>query len=111
MLFIRFVGSTLNFLTMKHVYDRVSDYGISGYECLGVTLLIADAVCVFSLIAGLLMAYFDKRAEKILHRDPIGTGEVVKFTDVLYFGGDFWLVSFVCVLYYITIFPFVGLGV
>ncbi|XP_074602665.1 lysosomal dipeptide transporter MFSD1-like [Brevipalpus obovatus] len=105
------LGSTLNFLTMKHVYEQVADYGITGYKCLGVSLLIADGLCVFSLFAGLLMAYFDKRAERILQRDPPGTGEVVKFKDVLYFGGDFWMVSCVCVLYYITIFPFVGLGV
>lgn len=104
------LGSTLNFKTMKQIYDYIS-LSVTGYKCLGITLLVANSVCIFSLISGLLMAYFDKRAEKILKRTPPSSGEVVKFSDVFHFGLDFWLVSFICVLYYITIFPFVALGV
>lgn len=104
------LGSTLNYNTMKSVYDYVS-HSVTGYKCLGITLLIANSICIFSLICGLIMAWLDKRAEKILKREPPSTGEVVKISYVLHFGLNFWLVSLICVLYYITIFPFVGLGV
>ncbi|KAK8784744.1 hypothetical protein V5799_008891, partial [Amblyomma americanum] len=40
----------------------------------------------------------------------IRAGEVVKLTDVRYFPKTFWLLCFICVSYYVTIFPFIGLG-
>ena len=38
------------------------------------------------------------------------TGEVIKFTDVKDFPLTFWLLSIICVAYYVTVFPFIGLG-
>ncbi len=37
-------------------------------------------------------------------------GEVIRFTDVKDFPLAFWLLSIICVAYYVTIFPFIGLG-
>jgi len=56
------------------------------------------------------LAVFDYRAEKILKKQAIGTGEVVKLSDVKYFPLSFWLMCGSCVAYYVAIFPFIGLG-
>lgn len=63
-----------------------------------------------SLISALLLAWQDKRAERILHRKVPDSTEVVKITDVKYFSKIFWLVTFIIVCYYTSIFPFVALG-
>jgi len=63
-----------------------------------------------SLLSALLLAWQDKRAEKLLHRRPPSVTEVVKLTDVKYFPKIFWLVTFIIVCYYASIFPFVALG-
>lgn len=63
-----------------------------------------------SLLSALLLAWQDKRAEKLLHRKSPDATEVVKLTDVRHFPGIFWLVTFIIVCYYTSIFPFVALG-
>ncbi|XP_053213890.1 major facilitator superfamily domain-containing protein 1-like isoform X2 [Panonychus citri] len=109
MMSISRLGSTFNFNTMVPIYNYIQN-SYSGYKCLGLALLVASLFCFFSLIMGVLMAYFDRRAEKILKKEPPKAGEEMKFQDILHFGVDFWMVSGICVLYYLTIFPFISLG-
>jgi hypothetical protein len=52
----------------------------------------------------------DKRAERILKRKTAQDGEVVRLTDVKDFPAIFWLISVVCVAYYVAVFPFIALG-
>lgn len=52
----------------------------------------------------------DERAERLLKRNNNPTGEIAKLSDVVAFKLDFWMVSVVCVAYYVAIFPFVALG-
>jgi len=52
----------------------------------------------------------DKRAERILKRNNNPGGEIAKLSDIVTFKLDFWMVSVVCVAYYVAIFPFVALG-
>lgn len=52
----------------------------------------------------------DKRAERILKRNNNPGGELAKLSDIVTFKLDFWMVSVVCVAYYVAIFPFVALG-
>lgn len=63
-----------------------------------------------SLICALLLAFMDKRAERILKRKTDQDGEVVRLTDVKDFPAIFWLLSVVCVTYYVAVFPFIALG-
>lgn len=63
-----------------------------------------------SLISALLLAWQDKRAERLLHRKVPDAADAVKITDVKYFPKVFWLVSIIIVCYYTSIFPFVALG-
>ncbi|KAK8788969.1 hypothetical protein V5799_021255, partial [Amblyomma americanum] len=110
------LGSTANFMTMPFLYAAVAKVypGVTG---LGVALLIAASWCVMSMLCAIVLAVLDRRAQRIMGRDDamtvcvgIRAGEVVKLTDVRYFPKTFWLLCFICVSYYVTIFPFIGLG-
>lgn len=103
------VGSTANFLTMVLVYGQFHEW-FSGYLNLGFTLLFASVTCIFSLICAFILAYFDKRAKKILKKDETEVGEKVNLTDAKNFSLSFWLICVICVTYYVTIFPFTALG-
>lgn len=102
-------GSTANFMTMTKVYEKVHEH-FKGYTCLGVTLMLAAITCLFSLFCAFVLAYFDKRAARILRKESTRASEVVNITDVKNFGLPFWLISFICITYYVAIFPFTGLG-
>jgi MFS family permease len=52
----------------------------------------------------------DKRAERILRRNENASGDVAKLSDVKSFKVTFWMVSVICVAYYVAIFPFIALG-
>ncbi|CAB1347774.1 unnamed protein product [Coregonus sp. 'balchen'] len=105
------LGSTVNMNIMGWVYNRVADLvGSTGHTTLGVSLMIAGATCIFSLVCALVLGYLDKRAERILNKEQGGTGEVIKLTDVKDFPFPLWLIFIICVGYYVAIFPFIGLG-
>nr|CAD7398538.1 unnamed protein product [Timema cristinae] len=103
------VGSTVNFNVMEPLYKAVNKY-YTDYRCTGVVLFIASVTCVMSLVCALLLAWMDKRAERILKRRPPHEGEVVRLTDVKDFPALFWMVCIVCVAYYVAVFPFIALG-
>nr|CAD7454507.1 unnamed protein product [Timema tahoe] len=103
------VGSTVNFNVMEPLYKAVNKY-YADYRCTGVVLFIASVTCVMSLVCALLLAWMDKRAERILKRRPLHEGEVVRLTDVKDFPALFWMVCIVCVAYYVAVFPFIALG-
>ncbi|XP_076838241.1 lysosomal dipeptide transporter MFSD1 isoform X2 [Brachyhypopomus gauderio] len=105
------VGSTVNMNVMGRVYDHVKAIlGHTGPSTLGAALMIAASTCVFSLLCALILAFFDKRAEKILNKEQGKTGEVIKLKDVKDFPLQLWLIFIICVGYYVAIFPFIGLG-
>lgn len=52
----------------------------------------------------------DKRAQRILRRVDNPTGETARLSDVVTFKATFWMVSIICVAYYVAIFPFIALG-
>ncbi|XP_015610355.1 major facilitator superfamily domain-containing protein 1 [Cephus cinctus] len=103
------VGSTVNFLVMEPIYNYVSQY-YKGPQCIGVVLFLAALTCVGSMICACLLAIMDKRAESLLKRGQGQEKEVVRITDVKDFKGVFWLVTIVCIAYYVAIFPFIALG-
>uniref|UniRef100_A0A8C9VF81 Lysosomal dipeptide transporter MFSD1 n=1 Tax=Scleropages formosus TaxID=113540 RepID=A0A8C9VF81_SCLFO len=105
------LGSTVNMNVMGLVYENIRGLRDgTGYTTLGITLMIAAATCVFSLICALVLGYLDRRAERILKKEVCSTGEVIKLTDVKDFPLSLWLIFIICVGYYVAIFPFIGLG-
>lgn len=73
-------------------------------------LFIAASTCVMSFISALILGWMDRRAERILRRTDNASGEVPQLSDVKTFKISFWMVSVVCVAYYVAIFPFIALG-
>ncbi|XP_048810372.1 major facilitator superfamily domain-containing protein 1 isoform X1 [Lagopus muta] len=105
------IGSTVNMNIMGWIYSRVQDLlRHTGHTTLGLALLIGGITCLFSLTCALILAYLDKRAEKLLCKEQGKTGEVIKLTDVKNFSLSLWLIFVICVCYYAAVFPFIGLG-
>lgn len=102
-------GSTVNFWVMQPLYKYVSNF-YQGNRVLGVVLLLATLTCVMSLVCALILGWMDKRAERILQRNNNPSGEIPKLTDIFTFKAPFWMVSIICVAYYVAIFPFIALG-
>ncbi|XP_076344249.1 lysosomal dipeptide transporter MFSD1-like [Tachypleus tridentatus] len=103
------VGSTVNFNVMQPIYKWI-DKSYEGYECLGIVLFVASVSCLLSLICAFVLGFLDWRAEKILKKASVGTGETISLTDVKDFPLSFWLLTVICIAYYVAIFPFIGLG-
>lgn len=103
------VGSTINFKVMDPVYEYMSHW-YKGHMLLGVVLLLATTTCIMSFLCAIILGWMDKRAQRILHRIDNPGGEVAKLTDVATFKTTFWMVSVICVAYYVAIFPFIALG-
>ncbi|XP_053692957.1 major facilitator superfamily domain-containing protein 1-like isoform X2 [Sabethes cyaneus] len=105
------VGSTVNFLVMVPVYNYVRSLGYQGHQCTGVVLLMATLTCVMSMLCALMLGWMDKRAARILRRnDNPPNGEVARLSDIKTFRITFWMVTVICVAYYVAIFPFIALG-
>ncbi|KAJ8952492.1 hypothetical protein NQ318_003288 [Aromia moschata] len=103
------VGSTVNFLVVEPIYDWVT-HKYSGPHALGIVLFIATGTCVFSMLCAIILGGLDKRAERILRRNDGASGDVVRLMDVKDFKATFWLVTVICVTYYVAIFPFITLA-
>lgn len=56
------------------------------------------------------MGLFDRRAEKILNRKENVVRERISLKDIKNFPPKLWLVFIICVAYYVTVTPFVGLA-
>jgi len=102
-------GSTVNMNIMQPLYNAV-DKSVHGHVCLGAALFIAGAFCIFSLICAFIVAFFDKRAERINKKNTGATGEVIQFRDIKDFSITLWILAIICVAYYVAIFPFISLG-
>ncbi|XP_002062411.4 major facilitator superfamily domain-containing protein 1 [Drosophila willistoni] len=104
-------GSTVNFWVMQPIYNYVSGlYNAKNHTVLGMVLLLATVTCVMSFLCSLILGWMDKRAERILQRNNNPSGQIPKLTDIFTFKPPFWMVSIICVAYYVAIFPFIALG-
>ena len=103
------IGSAINFHAMEQIYKYVNQF-YKGPLCIGVVLLLASLSCVMSMFCALILGWMDRRAVRILKRNDNPHGEVAKLSDVKTFKVTFWMVSVICVAYYVAIFPFIALG-
>lgn len=79
-------------------------------ESLQKKLILATATCFISMFCALVLGCLDKRAENTFRRSESASTEVVKLRDIIGVDCMFWLISVICVSYYVAIFPFIGLG-
>ncbi|KAL1124000.1 hypothetical protein AAG570_001770 [Ranatra chinensis] len=103
------IGSAVNFFIMGPIYDFVSHY-YKGYQCLGIVLFVASSTCLVSFICSLSLAYLDKKVKSNSDDENKGEDEVAKLSDLKDFSAAFWLITVICVSYYVAIFPFIALG-
>ncbi|XP_072180435.1 lysosomal dipeptide transporter MFSD1-like [Diadema setosum] len=104
------VGSTLNMNAEVPIYNKL-DPSLPSNTKLAFALWVGAGMCVFSIFCASLLGYFDIRAARILKRDAGKTGETIKLSDIKDFPATLWLIFLICVFYYVTVFPFIGLGV
>lgn len=105
------VGSSASLMALFPIYRWVSDnFYYPNHIRLAITMVFAAFTCLFSLVSALILGAMDKRAERLLQRQVTRTDEQIKFSDVKKFCLNFWILSAICVCFYMTIFPFVGLA-
>lgn len=122
------IGSTVSMNTLQPLYRNIGEnFNITGYVRLGVTLMIAALTCLFSTGCAFILAFFTKRARRILaaHKAYFATQQSnsqrvassdteqvlrISVKDIIHFPAGIWLICVVCVSYYVTIFPLVSLG-
>lgn len=102
------VGSTVNLWVLGPMYNWVEQY-FHGYQCLGVTLFISAATCVMSLFGAIILGMLRNKREESARDNP--NNEVVRITDIKDFNVTFWLITVICVAYYVAIFPLIALGI
>lgn len=103
------VGSSISFYLMGPIYQFVNSFS-KGHVGLSLVILIASLTCVFSLISAIILAIMDKKHGKQPSQTQVMEDEKIRITDVKNFPLNFWILSMICVMYYLTIFPFVGLA-
>lgn len=59
------------------------------------------------MVCAMVLGVLDSRAERILQRNDNISGETVRLTDIKDFKSTFWLITVICVTYYVAIFPFI----
>lgn len=134
------IGSTINMNTMRPLYKALgSAFNLSGSKQMSLTLFVASVTCLFSLGCTISLAYFYKRylkansAVAVQQRryqstsynsideapQPLETvaqssdqeeGNQIKLRDIIHFPAPIWLICIICVAYYVTVFPFISLG-
>jgi len=104
------VGSTVNQNVNQPLYTLFGAIN-PDYVRLGTVLLVGLGLCLLSLGCAVVLGLFDKRAERITKRKEEGTGERISLRDIKDFPLKLWLVFIICVFYYVTVFPFIGLAV
>lgn len=102
-------GSTLAYNTLYLIYGSFRATSPPRIA-LGYTLLLASLTCVLSLVVSIILAAQDKRAERLLGRVIPQSDEGIRLKDTTNFKSEFWLLTLICVSFYLTIFPFIALS-
>ena len=78
----------------------------------GVYFLISVGfgVCIVSLLCAIFLGLFDKRAERFFNKES-DIVEKITIKDIMKFPLKYWLLIIICVIYYVTVNPFLGLSV
>ena len=77
--------------------------------------LAGFGICIISLLCAVFLGLFDRRAEKILKKknDPESeemVREKITIKDIFKFPLKLWLLIVICVIYYVTVDPFLGVA-
>lgn len=70
----------------------------------------ALATCLMSLLAAIFLSMLKNKREVQQSSGNNSEQEVVRLTDVKDFNITFWLITVICITYYVAIFPLIALG-
>lgn len=62
------------------------------------------------MFCAIILGCLDKRAEQILRRDENTVKEVITFKHIKDFPVGLWIITCICVTYYVAVFPFIALS-
>ena len=102
------IGSTVNMNVMVPLYNKCAEFMTLGPHTLGMALLIAASTTVYSFLCSCGLGLMDKRAERIRKEEQARDNveeepkEEIHLSDVLHFKLQFWLVSMICVFFYVA---------
>lgn len=97
-----------NFFKQNFFSNQLTDH-----YSLGCTLLIPALFCSITLCFSIILAYLDKRAEKILHRNRFNNridNNCITLSDIGKFRIEFWLLNAIIIFFWICLMPFIALG-
>ncbi|XP_059159545.1 major facilitator superfamily domain-containing protein 1-like [Physella acuta] len=103
------LASTVAMNVMQPLHNMV-DQVVHGYKGLGITLFLAVVVCTMSALCAAILSFLDKRADKILSRSKVEPDEKIKLKDILKIPMTTWIMTFICVTFYVGVLPFTSLG-
>jgi len=104
------LGSTINSNTMPHLYKYLNLF-YDGKVALALSLVIASATCIVSLIFCVVLGYLDLRAFKINNSNSLVTSDnKIRFRDILKFSYGLWALCIICIMFYSSVLPFVSLA-
>lgn len=104
------LGSTLGMVTLGPFFRKMVDSAFSRFTALGFCLDLGLVMCILSLLGAVVLGLLDKRAEKLIDGRNVKTDEPIKLRDILHFPLALWVIFFICMFYYVTVFPFISLG-
>jgi MFS family permease len=99
------VGSAVNFNTMPWMTDT---YGLPA------AIWISVVICSLSMVIALGLAFMDKQGEnslkKLGKKTDAPSNDAISVRDVVYFPLSMWLLVFICIAFYVSIFVFIQFG-
>ncbi|VDK38856.1 unnamed protein product [Taenia asiatica] len=134
------IGSTINMNTMRPLYKALgATFHITGNKQMGLTLFVASVTCLLSIVCTISLAYFYQRylkaqssivvqqpqsqppsynsidetqqpSEAVVQHTDQEEENRIKLRDIFHFPAPIWLICIICVAYYVTVFPFISLG-
>lgn len=98
---------------MGPIYNAVSNF-ITGYKCLGISIILASITCAFSTVCTIIVSCMDKKRQNFMRikedKNSKQKAEKINLRDALNFPLELWLIFIICVVFYSATFPFISLG-
>ena len=104
------LGSTFAMVTLGPIFRSLVGANFGRTTALGFCLDLGVLICVLSLLGAVVLGLLDKRAEKIVENRIVNQEGPIKLKDILHFPLSLWVIFFICAFYYVSVFPFISLG-
>ena len=100
------LSTSLSLNLNSRLYDLLLHVSTDHHTRLGNVLLFGFGVCAIGLMIGSIVSVLDYRLRKKFSGNP----KKFKLKDVIDFSISYWLLALSGLLYYITVYPFIGIA-